>query len=455
MITQKTFHSTINKAFEPFMAVKSRYSVLYGSAGSGKSRAAAQKIIMRCIMEEGTEFEEFHHRIAVIRKYKTTIKQSVFEEIKSELIRMGLGDAVTINESYYSFRFWNDSEIFCMGLDDPEKLKSMVSTSCWVEEATELDEQDFNQLDLRYRGKAPYCKQIIISFNPINEQHWIKKRFFDTDQKGLTFILHTTYKDNYFIDEQYKKVLEEQYAFDENLYRIYVLGKWGRIVRGSEFFFNFKYDKHVFKELAFIPNKPLHISFDFNVNPHITAVVSQIIQRDIRTDDNKVITFHFCNVLDEITLGNPHNTTESLCDEIISRYDKEMHSGIYVYGDASGKITSTRSNINDYDIIEEILQPYLNNYSFRVPKSNPLIKVRRNFINKVLYGKPFNIQVRIHEKCKKLITDLQSVIESGEGGVTKQTTRDGTSGVVYEKYGHCSDAFSYLICESFRNYYEI
>lgn len=420
---------------------------------SGKSRATAQKLIYRCITEIGTTEEPFHHRFAVIRKYKTSIKQSVFEEIKGELVRMGIGEIVQINESYMTFRFWNGAEIFCIGLDDPEKIKSIVASGAWIEEATELEENDFSMLDLRFRGESPYPKQIIITFNPIDETHWIKKVFFDRDQKDMTYILHTTYRDNYFIDEQYKKVLEEKYAFDENLKRIYVYGEWGRIKRGSEFFFNFKYDRHIVKDMVLFKDEPLHLSFDFNVNPHITCLVAQIIKRDVRMDDGKIKMYFFVNVYDEITLPNPHNTTERLCDEIVRRYNRHLPVGCFIYGDASGKMTSTRSNINDYDIIQEILRSYISNYSMRVPKANPQIKIRRNFINKVFYGS-YNIEIRINEKCKALITDLQSVLESEEGGVTKQMGRNYTSGIVYEKYGHASDCFSYLLCEAFRNYYD-
>jgi len=239
---------------------------------SGKSAAAAQKIILRCITEVGTMEEPFRHIITVVRKYKTTLRGTVFEQIKGECMRMGIDEMMTINESYGVFKFWNGAEIRLIGLDDPEKIKSLVSTGCWIEEATELEEADFSQLDLRFRGEAPYCKQLILSFNPVNQSHWIKRRFFDTPQNGFTYVLHTTYKDNYFIDQQYKKLLEEQYKFDENLYRIYVLGEWGRIKTGSDFFFNFRHDKHVHK-VNYEKGLPLHISFDWNVSPYISAVV--------------------------------------------------------------------------------------------------------------------------------------------------------------------------------------
>ena len=449
MAVKRRSYSTVNKAYEEFMHDKHRYCVLYWSAGSGKSNAAAQKVIRRCL-EENTP--EFHHIFTVVRKYRTTLRGTVFEQIKGELQRMGISEMMTINESYGVFKFWNGAEIRCIGLDDPEKIKSLVSTGCWIEEATELEESDFSQLDLRFRGEAPFCKQLILTFNPVNEAHWIKRRFFDTPQNGFTYTLHTTYKDNFFIDEQYKKLLEEQYRFDENLYRIYVEGKWGRIKTGSEFFFNFKFDRHV-KECRHIQGLPLHIAFDFNVNPYISAIVAQIVTREVPNDRGGTSTFYFVNILDEFALPNPYNVTDRLCDDIVVRYGHELRAGLYVYGDSSGNTRTTRSNVSDYDIIQHILGKYMNNYSMRVPKSNPLIRKRRWFLNKVFFGS-FNIEVAIHPKCKKLIADFENTIEAEDGSIHKQTARDSISGVVYEKWGHHSDCYSYFMCEAFEKHFD-
>ena len=120
-------------SFLPFMTDTHRYNVLYGSAGSGKSAAAAQKVIRRCIEEyigpdDPQGREPFHHIFTVVRKYKTTLRGTVFEQIKGEILRMGIAEMMTINESYGVFKFWNGAEIRCIGLDDPEKIKSLVST---------------------------------------------------------------------------------------------------------------------------------------------------------------------------------------------------------------------------------------------------------------------------------------------------------------------------------------
>ena len=113
------------------------------------------------------------------------------------------------------------------GLDDVEKLKSIEGvTSIWAEEATELSQEDFEQLDLRLRGNTGALKQVILTFNPISDQHWIKKVFFDDPIEGV-FTLHTTYLDNAFIDDEYKMVMENKRKTNLRYYNIYALGNWG------------------------------------------------------------------------------------------------------------------------------------------------------------------------------------------------------------------------------------
>lgn len=220
----RRYYSTINPIYEEFMGNESRYNVLWGGAGSSKSFTAAQKVVRRCLTEVGTDAEPFAHNFAVFRKFGTTVFGSVFKQLKEEVLRLGLGDVVRINESYRNFKFPNGAEIRCLGMDDV-KIKSIVSTAAWIEEATELEEIDFSQLDLRYRGISRYYYQIILTFNPIDETHWLKRHFFDTPQGDLTYILHTTFEDNMFIDAQYKQVLRDRFSYDPNLYRIYVKGK--------------------------------------------------------------------------------------------------------------------------------------------------------------------------------------------------------------------------------------
>lgn len=210
-------------AFVPLFKDQSRYQVAYGGAGSGKSHIVARKKLYRLLKESSV-----NHNFLIIRKVDRTIKRSVFALMKNIISRWGLTQEFHVNNTDKTIIYKpNGSQIMFSGLDDVEKLKSIEGvTSIWIEEATELTQEDFEQLDLRLRGNHGCLKQIILTFNPISEQHWIKKVFFD-DPIDSVFTLKTTYLDNQFIDDEYKMVMENKKKTNPRYYNIYALGNWG------------------------------------------------------------------------------------------------------------------------------------------------------------------------------------------------------------------------------------
>jgi phage terminase large subunit len=210
-------------AFVPLFVDQSRYQIVWGGAGSGKSHIVARKILYRLLKESDVK-----HNFLVIRKVDRTIKRSVFTLIRNIISRWGMIDEFSINLTDKTIIYKaTGSQIMFSGLDDVEKLKSIEGvTSIWAEEATELNQEDFEQLDLRLRGNHGCLKQIILTLNPISEQHWIKKVFFDDPIQGV-FTLKTTYLDNAFIDDDYKMVMENKKKTNPRYYNIYALGNWG------------------------------------------------------------------------------------------------------------------------------------------------------------------------------------------------------------------------------------
>ena len=210
-------------AFVPLFTDKSRYQVPWGGAGSGKSHIVARKILYRLLKESDAK-----HNFLIMRKVDKTIKKSVFTLIRNIISKWDLTSEFDVNLTDKTIIYkLNGSQIMFSGMDDPEKLKSIEGvTGIWMEEATEFTQEDFEQLDLRLRGVTKYPKQIILTLNPISEQHWIKRVFFDDPIQGV-FTLKTTYLDNSFIDEEYKMVMENKKKTNPRYYNIYALGNWG------------------------------------------------------------------------------------------------------------------------------------------------------------------------------------------------------------------------------------
>lgn len=232
-----------NPIFKPVHQCKKRYVVMKGSAGSGKSVDTAQLYILRLMRDKG-------RNLVCVRKSDITNRDSTFAELESAINRMGVGRAWRVTQSPLSFTCINGNKIIFRGVNDNkqrEKLKSITFangklTDVWIEEATELVQQDFEIIDDRLRGELPdgLFYQIKLTFNPVSSSHWIKKVFFDIqDDNVLTH--QSTYLTNRFCDEAYRQRMLRRKEVDPEGYRIYGLGEWGET--GGLIFSNYRIEE--------------------------------------------------------------------------------------------------------------------------------------------------------------------------------------------------------------------
>lgn len=229
--------STTSPKFAEVVRCHDRYLLEYGGGGSGKSYRIAQKKLLRIIKAMKYGYQE---GFLCLRKTSPDVKRSVFELFK-KYIDLWKIPGVKTNRSDLSYIFPGDSFIACGGLDDPEKVKSIERiTSIWMEEATQFTYADFRQLDLRLRGETPSYKQICMTFNPMDDTSWIRDEFFDSEKApklevwddGNSFrtknarVIQSTWRDNPFIDDQYKEMLAALKERDPVRWSIYDQGLW-------------------------------------------------------------------------------------------------------------------------------------------------------------------------------------------------------------------------------------
>ena len=215
-----------NPAYDEIDKATERVKIIYGGSGSGKSYSITVKLLLKVIQNRGCN-------ILVTRKVGNTLRHSVFALFKQIINRFKLHDLFTVKETDMVIVFKpNGNQIICKGLDDRERLKSItfpngILTDIWIEEASEVDKEDFVQLNLRLRGLSSVDKQIIISFNPVSAESWLKSYFFDSEYE--CYILKTTYKHNKFVGEEYAKELEALKLTDPLYWEVYCNGNWGII----------------------------------------------------------------------------------------------------------------------------------------------------------------------------------------------------------------------------------
>lgn len=219
----------VGKGYGTFWRFKGRYRVCKGSRASKKSKTTALNNITRIM-----EYPQAN--LLCVRKTYRTLKDSCFTELKWAIHRLGVDAWWDIKESPLEMTYRpTGQKILFRGLDDPLKVTSItveVGVLCWlwIEEAYEISsENDFDTLDESIRGEVPpgLFKQITLTFNPWNEHHWIKHRFFDAAPDPDILAMTTNYTCNEWLDAADKKVFETMKQNNPRRYRVAGLGDWG------------------------------------------------------------------------------------------------------------------------------------------------------------------------------------------------------------------------------------
>jgi len=445
----------INEPFLPYIDNTDRYLIHYGGRGSAKSDYAAKKLIYRCLSEK-------YFRYLLVRNTYATIKDSSYQTIKDIIYELGLQSLFEFKLQPLEIHCVNGNSFIARGCDDTQKIKSVKDpTGVWWEEDIPI-ENDFITVTTSIRTQKANYLQEIFTINPEvdghYQDHWFWQRFFkgkldktfndvveieidkDTTANLTYSVHHSTYADNKWIPNEFIAFLKNLRVSNPYYYTIYCLGEWGNRAAGGLFYKLFNRAKNVDSAISYNPDLALHLSFDFNVNPYMSATIFQVV--------GKVV---YC--IDEIATESPKNTSKGVCDEFIRRYYSH-NAGLFIYGDPSGRNEDTRSEkgFNDYIVIENELKEY--RPVRRVASKHPPVVMRGNFIN-TLFNEGFNnSSIVISDKCKHLMNDLLFLKEASDGTKLKEKVKDKETGSTFEKYGHHSDAMDYAICEILRDEFQ-
>lgn len=224
----------VGKGYGAFWRFKGRYKAVKGSRASKKSSTQALKAIIEIVENPTVNW-------LVVRKVERTLRDSCFAQLKWAIHRLQLDRYFKCSTSPLEITYVpTGQKILFRGLDDPLKVTSItveVGSLCrlWVEEAYEItSEEDFDRLDESIRGQLPegMYHQVVLTFNPWSDRHWLKKRFFDEPSENV-LAMTTNYMCNEFLSES-DLILFEEMKKNPRRYRTAGLGEWG-IVEGLVF----------------------------------------------------------------------------------------------------------------------------------------------------------------------------------------------------------------------------
>ncbi len=251
-----------NEVFFSAFDQPQKTKIFYGGSGSGKSISIAQYFCQKLYSRDGK-------RRAIFRKSFPFMKLTTYLVIKSILDDWGYPYHENKTDHYFEV---GENRLYYLSLDQSEKIKGGEFKEVWLEEATEFDEEDYKQLRLRLsRDKYSEDVSIILSYNPVDENHWcVKLRDRAINEPDKYLVHHSTYKDNVEnLSQSFMNELEDLINSDENFYRIYCLGEAGVLK-------NKIYEKYYVENIEDWPmglqNAPHCYGLDFGFNNEMALV---------------------------------------------------------------------------------------------------------------------------------------------------------------------------------------
>ena len=390
----------IGKGYATYWNYKGRYKVVKGGRGSKKSTTTALWII----------YNMMKYPLAntlIIRRVFNTHKDSTYTQLKWASNTLGVSHLWKFSKSPLEATYLpTGQKILFRGLDDPMSITSITVEHghlcwCWFEEAFQImNEDDFNKVDMSIRGELPpgYFKQIILSFNPWSEKHWLKKRFFDITDDDILAIT-TNYTCNEFLGEDDKKLFEKMKINNPRRYNIEGLGNWG-IAEGLVYS-NFEELEFNIDEIKKRPNIKSAFGLDFGYTNDPTAFIASLID----LDSNEIFIF----------------------DEYYQKAmsNKDIANMIKYKGYSKEKIVGDSSEPKSIDDIKR-------QGIYRIKGAK---KGKDSILNGIQFIQDFKIYV--HPKCENTIVELSNYVwDTKEGNVINKPIDD---------YNHLMDALRYSL----------
>jgi len=330
----------------------------------------------------------------------------------------------------------NGSQIWFRHLSDPGRLSSMEFNWIHVEEGSQTSEETFRTLLMRLRyggfvtpnGSKPRWR-LFITTNPEEEVGYLYRTFVapETPRENFRFIRAATGENTHLLEKKPDYLDLLRGLMDESYARIYLEGHTGSLLRGRVYR-NFRRELDVSPDIAYDPARPLHLSFDFNVD-----FMAALAIQEASMDETRVV--------DEIVIREGSETAE-LCRAILSRYGRHQ-SGLVIHGDATGFSRHHRTPQTDYTIIRSVLGG-LPGFRLKVrPNSaNPSIRDRVNAVNFRFENALGKRRLKLSPRCVYLIESLEQT-RYVEGGFEKEKIRDPKDR--RSTIDHCGDALDYYI----------
>jgi len=281
IVLQTDIPQAVGGGYGEFWYFRGRYRVVKGSRGCKKSKTAALWFIIHLMLYPKAN-------LLVVRKVYRTLKGSCFADLRWAVRRLGVEDKwqFRVSPSLEVTYAETGQTIYFRGLDNPMKINSIaapVGQLCWlwIEEAFEISrEADFDMLDeaIRGRSESGMFKQITLTFNPWDERHWLKGRFFDPPPTEDVLAMTVNYQVNEFLDERDLTLFTQMKERNPRRYQVAGLGEWG--VHEGLIYENWRQERFSLEEVKKKPGISPIFGLDFGFTNDPTALFCGLVDTE-------------------------------------------------------------------------------------------------------------------------------------------------------------------------------
>ncbi len=400
-----------------------RFVVVPSGRRSGKTELAKRRIINAALKWSKTT----DGRFVVAAPTRTQAKSIYWEDLKSLIPSDALltpnKPRNSISESNLTITLWNNARLQVCGMDRPERVEGEPLDYIVLDEYANMKKEVwFNHVRPALSTINRLGRADIIGV-PEGRNH-----YFDMAQEAQVTSLSSSWSDSWeyfhWLSEEILPAAEiaaAKAALDEVTYNQEYCGSF--VNYAGVAYYNFKRDLHVKPHLVYKSDLPLHIAFDFNVEPGVAVLLQEV----------GGIT---C-VIDEVHIPRNSNTVR-VCNRIISDYANHKDQ-VLCYGDATGGARGSAKVLgSDWDLIKQSFKNVFLDIRYRVPNHNPRERVRVNSVNARCLAIDGTVRFAIHPKCRNTIRDFEGVtlLEGGSGEIDKAAD---------SKLTHLTDALGYYI----------
>ncbi len=363
----------------------------YGTRQSGKTHNIGRKLIYHSF-----QYKKFN--VVHVRKVYKDIEGSTFK-ILTDIIKKDFLDDFTITKDHMFIQNKHTGNWFRgLGMEAPENAKSIEGANvAWLNEANQFTIDDYDYIDTTIRGATDCDISMILDWNPESQKHWLYKEVQELSKSNENLFIKSTFWDNYIIDRDalHQKLLRirDRDPDGQRKYKVWGLGEWGIENTDKKFARDFDEIINVVSLNDYNVELDIYLCFDLNYDPY--CLVIQFNEKGIYVlKEYHTIGYSLPAIMGEVMADFPINWPQ-----------------IYIInGDVSGNHSRNISdNTTSYEIIKDALAVSWDN--FHIPSVNPSHVSSRQLCNMVFkHG-----NIRIHESCTELITDLE-LIEVDERG---------------------------------------